>query len=59
MSPDPKKIMVTGSGTSEGLSVALATPEFPKIRDNVHNNKTFFTPAPPLTVLWFCLSSMC
>ncbi len=52
MSPDPKRIMVAGSGTSEGLFVALATPDIPKIRDNVHNNKTLFTPAPLLCLFY-------
>jgi len=38
--------MVAGSGASEGPSVALAKPDIPKIRDNMQNNKTFFTPTP-------------
>ena len=52
MSPDPTRIMVAGSGTSEGLFVALATPDIPKIRVNVHNNKTLFTPAPLLCLFY-------
>jgi len=45
MSPDPKRIMVAGSGTSEGLFVALATPDIPKIRDKVIIKP--FSPQPP------------